>query len=59
MSVRNVVDGQAQVVVAVFEEQRLGILQQNSTQTPLQIQHLLHSSRDGERERVKTGDIFI
>lgn len=30
-------DRQAQVVVAVFEEQRFGILQQNSTQTPLQI----------------------
>lgn len=42
VSVGNVVDGQSQIVVAIFEEQRLGIFQQNSTQTPLQIQHLLH-----------------
>lgn len=50
VGVRNVVDGQAQVVVAVFEEQRLGILQQNSTETPFQIQHFLR--RGGEE---KTG----
>ena len=49
MGVGDVVDGQAQVVVAVFEEQWLGILQQNSTQTPFQIQHLLHrAERRGE-----------
>lgn len=31
VSVRNVVDGQSQIVVAVFEEQRFGILQQNTS----------------------------
>lgn len=31
VSVRNVMDGQSQVVVAVFEEQWFGILQQNSS----------------------------
>lgn len=45
--VRDVVDRQAQVVVAVFEQQRLGILQQDATQTPLQIQHLLLKGRRG------------
>jgi len=46
VSVRNVVDGQAKIVVAIFEEQRLGIFEQNSAKTPLHVQHLLHRGRE-------------
>lgn len=37
----DVVDGEAQVVVAVLEGQGLGLLQQVPSQCPLQLQHLL------------------
>lgn len=48
VSMRDVVDGEAEIVVTVFEEQWLGILEQNPAQTPLKIQHLLHTDRQKE-----------
>lgn len=40
----DVVDGEAQVVVAVLEGQGLGLLQQVPAQRPLQLQHLLRAA---------------
>lgn len=45
----HVVDGQAQVVVAVFEEQEVGLVDQPTPELTLHLHHLLRGAR---------GDVF-
>lgn len=44
----HVVDGQAQVVVAVFEEQRVGLVDQPAAKLPLHLHHLLQGVENRE-----------
>lgn len=44
----HVVDGQAQVVVAVFEEQRVGLVDQAAAKLPLHLHHLLQGAENRE-----------